>query len=76
MKVLVTGGAVFIGYHVVANLLAKGIDVFVYDLPATGSAAIPDGAVFIPGSILDVETLRVAMVGTDAVYHLAAMADV
>jgi UDP-glucose 4-epimerase len=76
MKVLVTGGAGFIGSHVVEKLLAQNNEVFVFDLPTTGPAAIPTGAVLIPGSILDVETLRVAMVGTDAVYHLAAMADV
>ena len=76
MKVLVTGGAGFIGSHLVDQLLEQRNDVFVYDLPGVAHQGLPHGAVFIPGSILDMESLRVAMVGVDAVYHLAAIADV
>ena len=56
--------------------MEQGIQVFVYDLPVAGHLAIPADVVFIPGSILDVESLRMAMSGADAVYHLAAIADV
>ena len=76
MRVLVTGGAGFIGSHVVDKLLDHGNQVFVFDLPATADRHQPNGAAFIPGSILDLESLRVAMNGMDAVYHLAAIADV
>jgi UDP-glucose 4-epimerase len=61
---------------VVEKLLAHGNEVFIFDLHAASDRPLPDGAVFIPGSILDQESLRVAMNGMDAVYHLAAIADV
>ena len=76
MRVLVTGGAGFIGSHVVDKLLQRGIQVFVYDLPVVRHRLNPSEAVFIPGSILDLDSLRLAMGGMDAVYHLAAVADV
>lgn len=76
MRVLVTGGAGFIGSHLVEKLMERGIEVFVYDLPGVARQGLSKGAVFIPGSIIDMESLRVAMVGVDAVYHLAAIADV
>ena len=76
MQVLVTGGAGFIGSHVVDKLIDRGIQVYVYDLPVVRHRISANEAVFIPGSILDVESLRVAMAGMDAVYHLAAVADV
>jgi len=76
MKVLVTGGAGFIGSHLVDKLLEAGVEVFVYDLPVAKHTAPQNEASFISGSILDMESLQVAMVGIDAVYHLAAIADV
>ena len=76
MKVLVTGGSGFIGSHVVDKLEARGIDTYVYDLPGVRNPAAGGSTVFIPGSILDLESLREAMIGMDAVYHLAAIADV
>jgi len=76
MKVLITGGSGFIGSHIVDNLVQNGHQVFVYDLPAVGNRFSDPNVAFIPGSILDMETLRQAMVGVDAVYHLAAIADV
>ena len=73
MKVLVTGGSGFIGSHLVDRLLARGIGVRVYDLQRS---PYRDDIEFQQGSILDPETLRIAMNGVDAVYHLAAVADV
>lgn len=76
MKVMVTGGAGFIGSHIVDNLVAAGHQVYIYDLPVVRPKIINDEAVFFPGSVLDLEALRVAMTGMDTVYHLAAIADV
>lgn len=76
MQVLVTGGAGFIGSHLVEKLLERGIQVYVYDLPAIRHRSPTNNSVFIPGSILDTDSLRIAMGGMDAVYHLAAIADV
>lgn len=73
MRVLVTGGSGFVGSHVVDRLRARGIDVRVYDLRRP---RYRDDIEFQQGSILDLETLRMAMNGVDAVYHLAAVADV
>ena len=73
MKVLVTGGSGFIGSHVVDKLREKGIRVRVYDL------LVPDfrkDIEYYQGSILDLNTLRFALCGVDAVMHLAAVADV
>ena len=76
MSLSVTGGAGFIGSHVVGKLLERGIQIFVYDLPGMGHQLLDNLAVFIPGSILDLESLWVTMVCKDAVYHLAAIAAV
>lgn len=73
MRVLVTGGSGFIGSHVVDRLRVRGIEVRVYDLQRS---PYRDDIQFQQGSILDAETLRIAMNGVDAVYHLAAIADV
>lgn len=75
MKVLVTGGSGFIGSHVVEKLLARGVQVRIFDMvtpPVTGP-----GIEFYHGSLLDLEAIRMATDGSiDAVYHLAAIADV
>lgn len=73
MKVLVTGGSGFIGSHVVDKLRDKGIDVRVYD--GVISAYRKD-IEFYQGSILDMPTLVLALEGIDAIFHLAAIADV
>lgn len=73
MKVLVTGGSGFIGSHVVDKLKDKGVDVRVYDgiMPV-----FRKDMEFYQGSILDMTSLNFAMHGIDAVFHLAAVADV
>jgi len=73
MKVLVTGGAGFIGSHVVDCLAAQGIAPLIFDHHR--SAFHLDVEHFI-GSVLDVEALRMAMTDAQAVIHLAAVADV
>jgi UDP-glucose 4-epimerase len=73
MKVLVTGGSGFIGSHVVDKLRNNGVEVRVYDgIMPTYRKDIE----FYQGSILDNTSLGFALNGVDAVYHLAAVADV
>ena len=73
MKVLVTGGSGFIGSHVVDKLRERGIDVRVFDMVMP---TFRQDIEFYHGSLLDLEALRMAVNGIDAVYHLAAVADV
>ncbi len=73
MRILVIGGAGYIGSHVVHALLEGGHAIRVLDDMSTGQEInlVPD-AEFIKGSILDADTLEKAMDGVDGVVHLAA----
>ncbi|MCI0348058.1 MAG: UDP-glucose 4-epimerase GalE [Acidobacteriales bacterium] len=75
MKVLVTGGAGFIGSVVAQQLVDAGHDVVVYDNLSKGHrAAVPAGAEFIQGDVGDESRLRRALrQGIDAVMHFAAL---
>ena len=81
---LVTGGAGFIGSHLVDRLLARGCAVTVYDNFSTGTerfleqAARSSSCRVVHGDVLDGETLTEAMRQSqaDVVFHLAANADV
>ena len=75
-RVLVTGGAGFIGSHVAAALLGRGHRVTVLDDLSGGFLDnIPAGATFVQGSITDPALVdRVFADGFDYVYHLAAYA--
>lgn len=73
MKVLVTGGSGFIGSHVVDKLKDKGVDVRIYDGILSNYRKDVE---FYQGSILDMTSLGFALCGVDAIYHLAAIADV
>jgi UDP-glucose 4-epimerase len=73
MKVLVTGGSGFIGSHVVDKLRDKGVEVRVFDMVMP---TFRKDVEFYQGSLLDLEAIRMALNGIDAVYHLAAVADV
>ena len=77
MQVLVTGGAGFIGSHLVDGLLARGDDVVVLDDLATGLAAnVPDAARFVEGDVTDEVALAKAIDGCDLVFHQAALGSV
>lgn len=77
MKVLVTGGAGFIGRHVVEMLRSEGSEVVIFDSLVTGSRAnVPDSAFFIEGDIRDAAAVASAMKGVTHVVHLAALVSV
>lgn len=74
MKILVTGGAGYIGSHVVLDLIDAGYEVAVLDDLSSGWAENVDGrANFIKGSTHESELLQEVLGdGVDAVIHLAA----
>jgi len=79
---LVTGGAGFIGSHLVDRLIELEYDVRVVDNLSTGSLVNIEGHVdggsvdFVEGDIRDVDLVARAMKDVDAVYHLAAIVSV
>lgn len=75
MKILVTGGAGFVGSRVVAHLLEEGHGVTVFDNLTTGNAhAVAGEATLIEADLRDAEAVGTAVDGHDAVIHLAAQA--
>ena len=73
MKVLVTGGAGYIGSHVVLALCEEGNNVVVLDDLSTGNReAVDKRALFIQGSTLNDNDLSKGLNDVDAVIHLAA----
>ncbi len=82
MRVLITGGAGFIGSHTADALLARGDSVRVLDSleppvhPRREPPAYLDSQIeVIRGDVRDERTLLEALTGCDAVYHLAAFQD-
>ena len=80
MRYLVTGGAGFIGSHVVDELVRRGQDVVVLDDLSTGQEANIEGVRrkidFRVGTITDMKDVQSACRGADYVIHLAARASV
>jgi dTDP-L-rhamnose 4-epimerase len=77
MRVLLTGGAGFIGRHVLAELLTRGHEVRVIDslrrdVHADGKTMPLEGAELIVADVRDAAAVERALQGTDAVLHLAA----
>ena len=73
MKILVTGGAGYIGSHVVMLLCDEGHDVVVLDDLSLGTKeAVDKRALFIEGSILNNDDLSRSLSGVEIVIHLAA----
>lgn len=79
MKALVTGGAGFIGSHIVDRLLVDGHQVVVLDDFSTGhryNLQENSNLTVIEGDIADFDTVKKCMVGIDWVFHKAAVASV
>ena len=72
MKILVTGGAGYIGSHAVEILKNSGHEVTVLDDCSTGHAdSLPPTVRFVQGSLLDSELVSRALKGCEAVMHFA-----
>ena len=82
LRALVTGGAGFIGSHIVDRLISEGLRVTVLDDLTSGrmeniSDYMEEGHVdFVDGSILDREALEKAILDVDVVVHCAAIVSV
>ena len=73
MRVLVTGGAGYIGSVATAILLERGFDVTVLDDCSSGHRdAVSSQAKFIEGSVLNPESIALALADCSAVFHFAA----
>lgn len=77
MKVVITGGAGFIGTNLAQHLLVQPqiTEVRILDDLSTGfrsNLRLIPGASFVEGSILDVSLLEAAVAGVDSIVHLAA----
>jgi len=79
-RALVTGGAGFIGSHILEALVSLGHDVTVLDDLSTGNPAhveaVQDKITFIEGDLLDDAAVEKAVDGIDYVFHTAACASV
>jgi UDP-glucose 4-epimerase len=80
VKTLVTGGAGFIGSHLVEQLLKEGVETRVYDNLISGNleslASIQPDIQLIQADVRNLDALTSAMQGVDWVFHLAALTSV
>jgi UDP-glucose 4-epimerase len=73
MRALVTGGAGFIGSHVVDALVRRGDDVRVLDDLSTGSSSnVAPGVELVEADVADFDGVAEAVKGAEVVFHLAA----
>ena len=81
-KYFITGGAGFIGGHLVDRLMSEGNQVTVYDNLITGKKQWIEHHIgkknfqFIQADLLDFETLKQAMAGHEIIWHLGANTDI
>src|SRR5215475_5913983 len=72
-KILVTGGAGFLGSHVTRQLAARGADVRVLLRPSSNNRAIADLPLeYVTGDLRDAASLERALAGVKRVFHVAA----
>jgi dihydroflavonol-4-reductase len=71
IRALVTGGAGFIGQHLVSELVGRGRQVRVLDI-AVPARALPT-VEYVEGSVLDTDLVRGSTADVDEVYHLAGL---
>lgn len=77
MKYLVTGGAGFIGSHIVEALFAQGSEVIILDNLSTGlQENVPSGARLVVGHAGDASLLNQLLPGCAGIFHLAAVSSV
>ena len=77
MKVLVTGGAGFIGSSLAAALVREGHDVRILDNFSTGFREnVPEGADVAEADLTELDDVRAAVKGTELVFHQAAIRSV
>jgi len=82
MRILVTGGAGFIGSHIVDRLISSGNEVIVYDNLSSGKLEFLEHHMrnenfkFVKDDLLNFETLKREMKDVNLVYHVAANPDV
>lgn len=78
MRVLVTGGAGFIGSHVTSALVARGHTVTVFDNLSTGKHEnlTGPGVTLVEGDLADFEAVARAVADCEVVFHQAAMVSV
>ncbi len=75
-KVIVIGGGGYKGHVLVPKLLKKGYEVVVYDLFLFGNYLTPDPKLtVIEGDVRDLPALKQALVGCDAVIHMACISN-
>src|SRR5689334_12259777 len=72
MRVLVTGGAGYIGSHAARTLARRGHEVVIFDDLSTGHRELARGFPLIEAQIGDASKLSSALEGIDAVMHFAA----
>ena len=82
MRALVTGGAGFIGSHLIDELVNSGYEVRIFDNLSSGSLRLinhqlnDEKVEFIQGDLTSIEEVERATEGIDCVFHLAANPDI
>ena len=82
MRALVTGGAGFIGSHLIDRLIGRGDEVVVLDNLSSGNLGFIQNhldsgkASLVRGDITNFDDVMSAMTGIDCVFHLAANPDI